>query len=245
MSQQPNSSEQSYLGSIASELLAKYRRLDSVLSHAPSKGTYHENILRSMLRGYLPNTFSVGEGFISNQQSEVSSQLDILIVDNFDPRSFSFREDNFYIASDFGVCSFGEVKTSPTKNDFIKSFHKLVRTSTLLEESARSTSFMFCYDAPVGRKAFVKWVNEAIKSMPPEYGARAWNLPDYIFCMKLGITQQRDKMNDNPDAVSYSSRYVDDKRFNKGQMLIIQELVSCVNNGCGRMRNAQGIKLRA
>src|SRR5262245_23106951 len=109
----------SYIESIANEILSKYRRLDSVLSHAPSKGSYHEKILRDVIRSYLPSTFSVGEGFIINKNSETSSQQDILIVDNLDPRSFGYKDSDFFIASNIAVTTFGEVKTYCSRNEFI------------------------------------------------------------------------------------------------------------------------------
>lgn len=55
-----------FLESIADELLARFGRLDSVLEHAPSKGSYHKTILRDVIRNYLSSTFSVGDGFLVN-----------------------------------------------------------------------------------------------------------------------------------------------------------------------------------
>ena len=111
----------SYLESLANEVLSKYRRLDTILTHAPSIGSYHEKILRDVIKEYLPSTFSVGEGFIINKDGKTSSQMDILIVDNMDPRSFGYKDHDFYVASNIAVVCFGEVKTYSKKKEFIKS----------------------------------------------------------------------------------------------------------------------------
>ena len=232
----------SYIESLGNELLAKYRRLDSVLTHAPSKGTYHEKILRNMLKGYLPSTFSVGEGFIINQQAVTSPQLDILVVDNLDPRSFGYKEDDFFIASDLAACCFGEVKTMPTRSEFIKAFHKLAQASQVLELPGRTTSFMFCYDAPVGKKAFFGWLQKALESLPDPDNTKPWHLPDYIFCLKLGIMQERRYISGR--SVQYFDVSSKNDDSNIVQQKIIQDIFQCVINGCGRLRAEQNIKLQ-
>lgn len=105
MSQQANAKKQipTYIESLVNEVLTKYRRLDSILTHAPTKGSYHEKILRDTIRQYLPSSFSVGEGFIINKEAKTSSQMDILIVDNMDPRSFGYKDNNLYVASNIAV----------------------------------------------------------------------------------------------------------------------------------------------
>ena len=232
----------SYVESLANEILAKYRRLDSTLSHAPSKGTYHENIIRKLLRDYLPNTYSVGEGFAINMKGDTTSQLDVLIVDNLDPRSFGFKEDGFFIASDIAVCSFGEIKTNPTKSEFIKAFHKLVASSKVIEDSARVTSFLFCYDAPVGQKAFFNWIEQAMATIPQGADYRPWNFPDYVFCLKKNIMKVKKSI--STTAIQYTNVSTKKPDSNAVQQKIIQDLIGCVTNGCGRLRSLQGIKLQ-
>lgn len=230
-----------YIESVANEILAKYRRLDSVLSHAPTKGTYHEKILRDVIRGYLPSTFSTGEGFIINRDGKTSSQMDILIVDNLDPRSFGYKDNDFYIASDIAVTSFGEVKTYCTKKEFIIAFHNLVNSSLILggDNAARVTSFLFCYDAYASQKTFRSWTDTAISKIPNKNSTRSWNYPDYIFCLKKKIMLERRPIT---GGFQYWNLTSSSPNSNIVQLKIIECLIQCITDGCGRIRKLQGIK---
>jgi hypothetical protein len=232
----------SFLESIANELLSRYRRLDSILSHAPSKGSYHEKILRDVIRGYLPSTFSVGEGFIINKQGVTSSQLDVLIVDNFDPRSFGYKDNDFFIATDISVTCFGEIKTYCHRNEFVKSFHNLINSSMLVDDnhSARITSFLFCYDAYASAKAFSKWTDIAISKLPNRSLVKTWNYPDYVFCLKKKIMLEKRHIE---GGVQYWDITPVNPKSNLIEEKIIQDLFQCVVNGCGRIRMQQGIIL--
>lgn len=230
----------SYIESIANEVLSRYRRLDSVLSHAPSKGSYHEKILRDVIQRYLPSTFSVGEGFIINKDASTSSQMDILIVDNLDPRSFGYKDSDFFVAANIAVTCFGEVKTYCRKNEFIKSFHNLVQASLVMgkDNAARATSFIFCYDAYASQETFSKWPDAAIGKLPNIKQTNSWNYPDYIFCLKKKILLER-----RPIAGGFRYWHVIDKNASSNliEPLIMQNLFQCVTDGCGRIRKVQGV----
>jgi hypothetical protein len=229
-----------YLESVVNELSSKYRRLDRLLTHAPSKGTYHEKILRDMIRSYLPNSFSTGEGFIINDKSEISPQTDILIVDNLDPRSYAYKDDNFYIAADISVACFAEVKTYCKKSEFLKSFQNIVNTSLLLSEpQARSTSFIFCYDVYGSKETFKNWIDLAIENLNNKSSLNTYNYPNYIFCLKKKIMFEK----------KYETgglRYWNITSNAKSTIIeqkILESVFQCVTDGCGRMRTIQGIKL--
>lgn len=230
-----------YIESLVNEVLAKYRRLDLILTHAPTKGSYHEKILRDIIRQYLPSSFSVGEGFIINKEAKTSTQMDILIVDNMDPRSFGYKDNNFYVASNIAVTCFGEVKTYCHRNEFIKSFHNLVNASQIMggDHSARATSFLFCYDAYASAQTFSKWTDLAISKLPNIKSTNSWNYPDYVFCLKKKIMLER-----RPIDGGFQYWHVTSK--NKGSSIIpqkiLESLFQCVTDGCGRIRMVQGIK---
>lgn len=232
----------SYIESVANEVLSRYRRLDSVLSHAPSKGSYHEKILRDVIREYLPSTFSIGEGFIINKSGNTSSQIDILIVDNLDPRSFGYKDNNFFVATNIAVTCFGEVKTYCLRNEFINSFHNLVHASLIMggDQSARATSFIFCYDAYASAETFTKWTDIAISKLPNRDSIKSWNYPDYIFCLKKKIMLDRRPVD---GGFQYWHTTTKNQNSNLIQQMIIQNLIQCVTDGCGRLRISQGIKL--
>lgn len=231
----------SYIESLANELLSKYRRLDSILTHAPSRGSYHEKILRDLIRGYLPSTFSVGEGFIVNKNGNTSSQMDILVVDNMDPRSFGYKDQNFYVATNLAVTCFGEVKTYCKRNEFIESFHNLVRASQIMggDHSARATSFLFCYDAYASAETFSNWIDVAIKKLVNKKSINSWNYPDNIFCLRKKVMLER-----RSELGGFRYWHVTSKNpsSNIVQKKILQDLFQCVTNGCARIRMLQGIK---
>lgn len=230
-----------YLESVANEILSKYRRLDSVLSHAPTKGTYHEKILRDVIRNYLPSTFSTGEGFVINLEGKTTSQMDVLIVDNLDPRSFGYKDNDFFVASDIAVTSFGEVKTYCKRNEFITAFHNLVNASLILggDNAARVTSFLFCYDAYATKETFAKWTDIAISKLPNRSSTKTWNYPDYIFCLKKQVMLQRKQENGSFRYWNITSK---DPSSNMVQQKIVESLIQCITDGCGRIRMLQGIK---
>lgn len=229
-----------YLESIANELLSKYRRLDSILSHAPTKGTYHEKILREVIRNYLPSTFSTGEGFIINKIGGVSSQMDVLIVDNLDPRSFGYKDNDFYIASDIAVACFGEVKTYCTKKEFTTSFHNLIKAKSLIGGlNAKTTSFLFCYDARASTSTFSQWTDFAISKIENINEYAVWQYPDYVFCLNKKIMLERRNI---PGGLQYFNVTSSDPSSNIIQQKIIQDLIQCITNGCARLRYLQGIK---
>lgn len=228
-----------FLESIADEVLARFGRLDSILEHAPSKGSYHETILRDVIRNYLPSAFSVGDGFLVNMKSEVSSQMDILVVDNLDPRSFVYKNNEFFIAADIAVVCLGEVKTYCTKKEFTTSCHNLVRNKALISEpSARVTSFIFCYDAYASSKSFAKWIDDAILKLENRDSYDQWHYPNYVFCLKKNIMLERKSI---PGGIQYAS-VSSGRRTNVVQQMILQNLFQCVTDGCSRLRILQGIK---
>lgn len=236
-----NTQVPSYIESLVNEVLSKYRRLDSILMHAPSKGTYHEKILRDIIQQYLPSTFSVGEGFIINKEGKTSSQMDILVVDNMDPRSFGYKDNNFFVASNIAVTCFGEVKTYCCKNEFIRSFHNLIQASLIMggDNSARATSFLFCYDAYASTKTFSKWTDAAISRLPDINSTHPWNYPDYVFCLKKKIMLERRPAN---GGLQYWHVISKNPKSSIIPQKIIESLFQCVVNGCGRIRISQGIR---
>jgi len=231
----------SYVESLANEILSKYRRLDSILTHAPSKGSYHEKILRDIIRQYLPSTFSVGKGFIINKEGKTSSQMDILIVDNMDPRSFGYKDNDFFIASNIAVTCYGEVKTYCHRNEFIKSFHNLIQSSLIMggDHSARATSFLFCYDAYASAKTLSKWPDVAINKFSNIGLTHSWNFPDYVFCLRKKVMLER-----RPTNGGFQYWHVTNKNP-KSTIIpqkIIERLFQCITDGCGRIRMLQGIE---
>lgn len=105
--------------SYAKELMSKLGRLNALVKHAPSIGTYHESIVSSYLRKFISRRFSIKTGFVYNSvTNEVSPQMDIIIIDENVPSAYLFQDDDFVVAvPDAVVCAI-EVKTNFDKDAF-------------------------------------------------------------------------------------------------------------------------------
>jgi hypothetical protein len=104
--------------SFANELAARFRRVGNLVSHAPSTGNYHEDILRDVLRNFLSKRFSIKTGFVYKDAEQVSNQIDILVVDEYDASAYIFQEGEFAIVRPQSVVAAIEVKTKLTRMDF-------------------------------------------------------------------------------------------------------------------------------
>lgn len=103
----------------AKEIMSKLGRLNELVKHAPSVGTYHENLITNYLSNFLSKRFSVKTGFVYNPKTqEVSPQIDILIIDENVPSAYLFQDGNFAVVVPNAVVSAIEVKTVLNKSSF-------------------------------------------------------------------------------------------------------------------------------
>lgn len=100
--------------SITEELNVVKNRVRNLIGsrHWGEERRYKEAILKNILRKFLPRNISVGTGFIvnTNNQNNISKQIDIIIYDNTHPVLFS--EGDFIITTMKNVKGIVEVKSS-------------------------------------------------------------------------------------------------------------------------------------
>jgi len=96
-----------YLATFSEELIVKSRRIDLLLSHTGTMGSYREELFRALLTQILPQQYEATTGFIER----CPRQLDIIVWDrvNFSPL---FREQNFVVVPLAAVRAVIEVKTT-------------------------------------------------------------------------------------------------------------------------------------
>jgi hypothetical protein len=94
--------------SLTAELYSLKDRIRQLVRHWPTDGEHKEAALRSVLRRHLPQSADVGRGFIVTE-TDSSTQIDILIVDNRKP--VLFREGDLMIVTPDAVLAVAEVKT--------------------------------------------------------------------------------------------------------------------------------------
>jgi hypothetical protein len=86
-----------YYDSFAKEIISKFQRVRSLVSHNPTNGEYHEEILKVVLKNFLSKRFSVKTGFVYKNEFEVSNQVDIMIVDEYRVSAYIYQEGDFAI----------------------------------------------------------------------------------------------------------------------------------------------------
>ncbi len=102
-------SRREYLSTFTNELLTRSRRIDLLVGHPGTVGTYREELLRGLLKRILPRRYEATTGFIEG----CKRQLDIIVwdVENYAPL---FREQNFVVVPLAAVRAVIEVKTRLT-----------------------------------------------------------------------------------------------------------------------------------
>ncbi len=101
-----------YLSTFTSELLDRSRRIDLLVGHPGTVGSYREELLRGLLKRLLPRRYEATTGFIEG----CPRQLDIIVwdVENYAPL---FREQNFVVVPLASVRAVIEVKTKLSRKN--------------------------------------------------------------------------------------------------------------------------------
>jgi len=117
------------------------------LSNWGEEGRYKEAILRNVIKRFLPNNMSIGTGFVikgSEDEGQVSSQIDIIIYDNTIPVLFS--EGDFIITTCRNVRAIIEVKTKIRNNDFQQIVNKSKNNGKLIGNEIFNGIFSYEYE---------------------------------------------------------------------------------------------------
>jgi len=120
-----NFARRNYLATFSDELLAKSRRIDHLIRHTGTVGSYREELLRGTIRQLLPTHFQASTGFIENSPR----QLDIIVWDaaRYAPL---FREQDVVVVPREAVRAIVEVKTTldtSTLDDALEILHDVLR----------------------------------------------------------------------------------------------------------------------
>lgn len=122
--------------SITQELEVTKNRVRNLIgnAHWGEEGRYKEEIIKSSIRKFLPNTVSVGTGFVKTEFN-ISKQLDLIIYDNTKPLLFS--EGDFIITTPSNVLGIIEVKSK-------QNVTQLQETVSGFEESIQAINAEVC-----------------------------------------------------------------------------------------------------
>lgn len=103
--------EQSYSLSLSEEFRSLQDRLEMLIGHAPTLGSYRETLLRSFISRHLPDKYHVASGFLLGKFYSPKRQLDIIIYDRSNYAPF-FREGDLVVLPIHAVRAIIEVKTT-------------------------------------------------------------------------------------------------------------------------------------
>lgn len=103
--------EQSYSLSLSEEFRSLQDRLEMLIGHAPTLGSYRETLLRSFISKHLPDKYHVASGFLLGKFYSPKRQLDIIIYDRSNYAPF-FREGDLVVLPIHAVRAIIEVKTT-------------------------------------------------------------------------------------------------------------------------------------
>lgn len=177
--------EHFYLG-LANEMVAKLRRVASFVSHRPSIGAYHEEVLRTILGSMLPSRFQLRTGFAFSPEHGASQQGDILIIDENHPNAYYFREGNFVVAAPEAIVCVIEVKTKLNKTAFVDAISNLHSFGTVATSAAPRT-FLFSFESqPFKQQTLGCWY-DSIVDVPDELK----NYPWAIYALNQGMIMLR------------------------------------------------------
>ncbi|GEM_PF-991511 len=134
-----------FFESFANEIESKFQRIKTLVPHRVASGNYHEEIIRTILRNFLTKRYSVKTGFIYKSNSEISRQLDILIIDEDSPAAYLFQEGDFAIVIPEAVMAVLEVKTTLNAPDFDEALENIASAKKLMRFPAAATGIIFGY----------------------------------------------------------------------------------------------------
>ena len=172
-----------YFRDLSKELRAVQNRIRNLIGdvHWPSDGAWKESVLRTVLRRYLPPSFTVGSGFILTAEG-ISTQIDILVCDDSAP--ILFRDGDFLISTADCVRAAVEVKTELTAAKLHEALHKLNDVSALMRRRCvQRHPFigLFCFEpAGTAPAAILDALHEA-NGQPANYEIRALCFGDSQF----------------------------------------------------------------
>lgn len=128
--------------SIGDEITSQLEKVENLIgyNHLLTSGEFLEEILRNVIRQYIPQQYTVGSGFIIDSNSgskRCSYQIDILIFDNTYPIIYSYND--VYFVPQQAVVGMIEVKKTLTTDVLKESLFKMNYNACLLKENKKVT----------------------------------------------------------------------------------------------------------
>lgn len=131
-----------YIKSISYEIKAIQDRVRHFVKHYGEDGRYKETVLIDLLRQKLPQSVSIGTGFVMGANDEPSTQIDIIIYSDIYP--LYFKQGDFVIVNKASVLGILEVKTRfNDSTELIEAIEKSYDNKKLIGKGAFNGIFSF------------------------------------------------------------------------------------------------------
>jgi len=98
-------------------------------NHNGDRGSVSEAVFRDFLREYLPPLNRVGEGEVVDLREQISTQLDVIITNEYHPYLNDLKKPGLFIIE--GVACAGEVKTNLNSHDIDVIINSSIRYKML------------------------------------------------------------------------------------------------------------------
>jgi hypothetical protein len=150
-----------YFESYSAELLGKLGRINQLVGGAREAiGNYHEEILKRTIQNFLTRRFSLKSGYIFKNESNVSNQTDIMIVDENCTFTYFFQEGNFAIVKPDAVVCAIEVKTDLNKETLPQAILNIARAKEIKKSASQPLiGWVFGYRSP---DPTVDWIKNVL-----------------------------------------------------------------------------------
>jgi hypothetical protein len=170
-----------YFQTFADEVLSKFERVNKLISHSASIGTYRETLIRHYLSQFLSRRYSVKTGFVYDPQNDqCSKQTDILIIDESHSAPFLFSDGDFVIAKSESVVLGIEIKSNLDKN----TFHQAVENCFAFKNvvAPKKCFFIFAFKTSKNIKSLASSWYKDVDPAKDQIGL----YPGSIYCMNVG-----------------------------------------------------------
>lgn len=231
----PTITDENFFKSLAKELDSKLNRINSLIGNHPvGKGNYHEYILRDLISNFLPKRYSLKTGFIYFDENNVSPQIDLMVIDEYETPCILAQYDNFVIVYPEAVCCIIEVKTTLKKREFQDANYLIREVKDLFINKAH---------LPIGGLIF-GFTGQALTTTTLNNWYQSLSVcdkklyPDSILCLNKGFIQFR-----NLNTATWGHYFVlgdDDELKWKSLSVFLSSILKCcelkqgVNRPAGR-----------
>lgn len=168
---------------------SRLKAAQQIVSHTGTRGSLAENLLRELIREFLPQRWAVGTGFIMSADRKRSNQVDVLVYDQL-TTSPIYRDGELVILSPGAAHVAIEVKSYLNKEEIGKAYNNIWSVKTV---DPKVMGLIFGYDG-VQMKTFVRhakaWTGKKAKESKTNPGRLRW--PNQVFNMSQNFVVSPD-----------------------------------------------------